>query len=232
VNNYDVFCITETLLKENHQTLLIPNYYIFKTNCSLGDRGIAMLVKNNFKITQIVSKIKPYNNVEHLTLKIQDKFNPYFIVSCVYRHTNYLKSDIINIAYMEELFSLHLKNNHDYYVLGDINLPDEKQYNKFIRITDSLNLTQIIDEPTRGKNKLDLILINNPLKLNNKKVLQPHLSDHSLTECTMNYSKTSHKTKVVNYRDFKSINNEILNLKINYEYFSNQSNYNNVSCFK
>ena len=74
---------------------------------------------------------------------------------------------------------------------GDFNLPgwdwQNKQlkpackypyiHHRFGELLDDHNLTQIVDEPTRGKNTLDLVATNSPAKINRVKII-PGISDH------------------------------------------------------
>ena len=76
---------------------------------------------------------------------------------------------------------------------GDFNLPSMNwkaettspgcknisYYEQFLTILKDSNLTQLIDEPTRGENILDLIFTTNPTLLHSSQVL-PGISDHDI----------------------------------------------------
>ena len=90
-----------------------------------------------------------------------------------------------------------LKNtNSNIYIAGDFNLPGidldlgitefnsrfKSQHDRFLDILNDHNLCQIVKEPTRGSNILDLFLTNNPsliIKQSNLPALGD--SDHDIT---------------------------------------------------
>ena len=48
-NDYDILCLSETLLKPDQKILPFPNYNIFRKDAIQGERGIAILIKTSFK---------------------------------------------------------------------------------------------------------------------------------------------------------------------------------------
>ena len=57
------------------------------------------------------------------------------------------------------------------------NCPTPAQHNLFIDILADHGLSQIVDQPTRGENTLDLIAVNNITLVNRSEVI-PGISDH------------------------------------------------------
>ena len=79
------------------------------------------------------------------------------------------------------------------WLAGDMNLPglewsstqlkpascSPSQYTLFLDILVDHGLTQVIDQPTRGDNTLDLLVMNNPTLVNRTEIL-PGISDHNI----------------------------------------------------
>ena len=98
-------------------------------------------------------------------------------------------SDIINLeAFGDALSKLSKKSNSIVLVGGDFNFPGWDWKNKTLKpktqyvnlhniFADTLadnGLSQLIEEPTRGKNTLDLIITNRPRHINRTKILPGH----------------------------------------------------------
>jgi len=209
LNNIDILCVSESLLKPEHQIIPIPNYNIIRCDMTGKGRGIAIIVstKLTFKIFSLkTSDINSNNNIEHITLKIQlNKFKS-FLVTCVYRHTSYDKKVRENdYKSFESLFTSLIATSNDFYILGDFNLPKHKHISPLVNIMTDLNLTQIISKPTRMKNILDLIIVNNPLSLQSHVIHPPVLSDHSLIECTINIKKPKSIKRKIIYKNYNNL---------------------------
>lgn len=129
LNEIDILCISETRLKPFHILRNIPGYNIYRKNAKPDshDRGVAILVKDNLKVEQVQNNIKESLNIEYLSIIVQYKFNKSFLVSCIYRHPNYLKTNLnTDYEFLEELFSDCTRSNKSIYILGDFNLRDDK----------------------------------------------------------------------------------------------------------
>jgi hypothetical protein len=71
------------------------------------------------------------------------------------------------------------------------------------------NLTQLIDEPTRKKNKLDLIFINNTSSVTNCGLQQIAMSDHDLIYCDLNFQKPVLMKKSFKWRNIKYMDKDL-----------------------
>ena len=66
---------------------------------------------------------------------------------------------------------------------------------KFGDILDDHNLVQMIEEPTRGKNTLDLIITNSPSKVISTEVI-PGISDHCIATIEMDVTPVRRRQKL------------------------------------
>ena len=71
-----------------------------------------------------------------------------------------------------------------------------KQLNKLTEVTENFGLVQIIDEPTRDKNTLDLIFTNNVEMFTDIDVTGSGISDHKRVELTTNLTKNTQSTRI------------------------------------
>merc|ERR1711872_905134 len=62
----------------------------------------------------------------------------------------------------------------------------QKQFNKLLEVTDKHHLVQMIEEPTREENTLDLIFTNNPEIITQLDISKTIMSDHNIIEVTTN----------------------------------------------
>ena len=104
--------------------------------------------------------------------------------------------------------------NDSIIVVGDFNLPKftwvdcepsvrpdcscRSVYDSFVEILDDFNLVQIVTEPTRHENVLDLILTSNPILVSKVECL-PGLSNHDivLAEVAIKPAQTKQKRKKI-----------------------------------
>ena len=67
-------------------------------------------------------------------------------------------------------------------------------YESFVEILDNFNLVQIVTEPTRHDNVLDLILTSNPTQVSKVDCI-PGLSDHDIVSVEVAIKPTQAKQK-------------------------------------
>ena len=67
---------------------------------------------------------------------------------------------------------------------GTIN--QQKQFEKLIEVIDKHHLVQMIEEPMREENTLDLIFTNNPEIITQLDISKTIMSDHNIIEVTTN----------------------------------------------
>merc|ERR1712240_774515 len=62
----------------------------------------------------------------------------------------------------------------------------QKQFNKLLEVTDKHHLVQMIEEPTREENTLEMIFTNNPEIITQLDISKTIVSDHNIIEVTTN----------------------------------------------
>ena len=80
------------------------------------------------------------------------------------------------------------------------------QYEKLQQITSEYFLTQVIEEPTRGNNILDLLYTNNLDVLLNVKIDQTNMSDHNIIYCSTTYMMKEADPVPVEEKQFLNLN--------------------------
>jgi hypothetical protein len=136
-------------------------------------------------------------------------------VSCVYRHPDYsaLTLDEDNRTLSDFLCTLK-ELNLSFYVLGDFNLRD--QYIRPLLTTlKRMNLNQLINVPTRKDKLLDLIIVNDFLKIMSVNVFDASIADHMLIECQINIRRPQAKSRTIHFRAFNKVNMEMLLADLN-----------------
>ena len=99
------------------------------------------------------------------------------------------------------------------------NRPKEISYHKeFINILNDNGLTQLVTKPTRLENTLDLMITNNPTRVNSTDIL-PGISDHEISLCELDISPTMNKQvkrSIPLYRkaDWELLSDHITNIEI------------------
>ena len=132
-----------------------------------------------------------------VNISLSDKMS--FIVICIYRKPT------AKIEFYDQLKALLKSLNHkkEIILIGDFNVNwDNKKDRKNLKsITDSFNLLQLIDQPTRltnlSKTKIDLLFSNKPERITKTYNLITGLSDHNMIFLSRKLSKNrllnSHK---------------------------------------
>ena len=153
------------------------------------------------------------------------------IVSCKPLYiAAYYRPDATDAESLEQLAvsmdKLPQGNSH-IWLAGDMNLPgidwpstdlktsccSPAQHNRFLDILADRGMTQMIDQPTRGENTLDLIAVNNPTLVNRTEVL-PGISDHDIVFaeidiCPKRYKQTKRKIPIYKKGDWKKVEEEM-----------------------
>jgi len=205
--NYDILCITESLLKPFHLIADFPGYNMIRSDIQKkGQRGVAVIYKTELKTSHYILKYDDLsNNLELISIKVQSSYFKSFIISCVYRHPLYTKQTLSNdLESLDYVYKDFLSSNLNFLSLGDFNLRDH-HIKPLLDNLDQLNLEQLIDKPTRQQNKLDLMITNAVSFVSKVRVYEPFLSDHCLTDCAFNIRKPPCDKKVIQLRPYKSI---------------------------
>ena len=168
--NYpDFIALTETWLNDSYPDSSFPchsNYSIFrKDRKSSTGGGVALLVKNNISCCQIETDL--LDPLEAIAVEVFCGDDVSFILLNVYKpnvsDTHLLRPLFDALCYLRTLGKRLI-------VMGDFNLPDinwsthsapqAHLQDKFLDCFISNGLTQFVNEPTRGKNILDLVFSN------------------------------------------------------------------------
>ncbi|VDI37763.1 Hypothetical predicted protein [Mytilus galloprovincialis] len=218
---------------ESHLDPQIASSEVFPINYSnpyrkdrkLGEGGVFIAAKSDLITTEI--NIKTDCEIVWATLTVQGSF-PIYIGSYYRRPSS--KTDMIEeLEKSIEQITSKVKNNMPHIILGgDFNLPDinwdnttvntNPQYgqeinSKLVEIVTENDFIQMVKEPTRGKNILDLILTNNP-GLIERTQTQPGMSDHEIVITDINikaktYRKKPRNVYIYKKADMNSLQNDI-----------------------
>ena len=114
------------------------------------------------------------------------------IISSVYRAPTVPVTPVLEI--LEEFISRHSREDcpPDVFMLGDFNMPQinwtsvsADQGNALIDFAERNFLTQLVREPTRGRNILDIVLTNRVDYVLDTDVSATPMSDHSMVSCVL-----------------------------------------------
>ena len=221
---FDIFTFSESWLNSN-----IPNYLIETTNYNIlrQDRiwnnngsntpkrggGIGAYIKTDFvTLTTHLSKYnRNNNNIESFWFEVIMPNSKNVIVCVLYRPPDGNISEFCEIL-TTDTNDISITGNKDIFILGDYNInynqkktPDMKSLIEFEQLT---NLRQLISEPTRNNNTIDLIYTNCD-DVSNSGVYDILISDHELIFCTRKKSKICYNH--INYlgRSYRQYNKEV-----------------------
>ena len=227
-NNVIMLNLTETWLNESIvEDAKINDYQIFRSDRRRNirnDRGGAVIyLSNQFEANEI-SNIG-VQKCEMIAIEIE-KLNTINIV--IYRPPDTTSSVFLNIIKeLKKILSSLESPEPTIIISGDFNFPfvkwirdtsngcrweikpnscskiDEKsQFNSLISLFDKYNLVQVVEEPTREKNTLDLIFTNDINIFTDIEVTKSNLSDHNLIELTTNYNTNMYQTNTNEAKNF------------------------------
>lgn len=206
----DIMVITETWLHPNidNSELCPPGYNIVRKDRASRGGGIAIFFKQSYQLTPVSMSI----DYEVLLCKLTCH-NVSLMVCAVYRPPNTPVSMIIDLnTYLLQ----HVKCSTNFILLGDFNLPcidwdtlsahsqDRANGEALIDLAFSLNLTQIINSPTRFESLLDLVFLSDNLgsKEYSFEVVEG-ISDHDMVHVSISLGQTPRsRTTVVSIPDF------------------------------
>jgi len=212
-NEVDVFCISETKLDESMKVMNIPGYNFIRRDRTGFGGGVGMYLKSAFRYTEfnLKSVDSGQGKIESISVKAQIGNRKSFIVCSLYRPKFSLSLADLEILenYFEELHNYR----YPFYVCGDFNIHLEDTDKTFTRKFNSLltkfNLVELIQKPTRGNARLDLIITNNPIPCLSSYVFRPTLTtDHEATLCVIPLSKPKPTPITISYRAYDRINYE------------------------
>ena len=244
----DIVLGTESHLDNSFKNAEIfpSTYEVIRHDRNHNGGGVFIAYKNNLIITEITDIGK---NCELVVAKLMLVNQPDLYIGVYYRPPSQKVEGII--ALREDLEKISKINAINILIGGDFNVPsinwetnsidENPQYGQEINntmletISDQF-LTQIVDEPTRGKNILDLIFTTNPSQLG-RTTITPGISDHEavVVEFTGKLKinkKPPRKIYLYNKADSETVYEEIAVLK---NTFLTESPYRNAeenwTCF-
>lgn len=205
-HNLDVFCVTETWLKDSisDNVINVNNYSIARKDRSLAQHGgVCIYIKNSINYT-ILREYEDPNSAEVLWVKLTPNRLPRgyscLVVGVIYHPPT--ANDQILINYLLDALSRIECSipNAGFILAGDFNRADISQ------LTCQFHVCQMVPFPTRGERILDLVLTNLVEFYDVPKNVSPFgLSDHCtigiFPKCRVKQSCPTRKT--VKTRDLK-----------------------------
>uniref|UniRef100_A0A8C7Q8L7 Reverse transcriptase domain-containing protein n=1 Tax=Oncorhynchus mykiss TaxID=8022 RepID=A0A8C7Q8L7_ONCMY len=200
--NPDVLAVSESWLRKTtkNSEILIPNYNIFRQDRTAKGDGVAIYCKDCLQSSVLLSRSVP-KQFELLLLKIHLSKNKSLTVAACYRPPSAPSCALDTIC---ELIAPHLSS--ELVLLGDLNWNMLNTPAILQSKLDALNLTQIINEPTRYLPKalntgtlIDIILTNFPSKYTSAVFNQ----DLSLIACIRNGSAVKRPPLITVKRSLK-----------------------------
>ena len=223
----DIIAVTETFL-DTQNIDLISEYQLNGFKLFTRDRqgrrggGVAIYVRHDLNPVVITQNT---DTVEHLSVQIQTKVTK-FAVCIVYRPPGQTQ-ELDTIMY-RNLSSI--TQRHHSVILGDFNLPQinwqtlqgvEAESHRMLQFVEDNFLFQLVTEPTRENNLLDLILTTQEHLLDNVRVgEQLQNCDHNMVRFTIRapvLSKSTRKNQLnFNRADYLGLRQELTNMHIDY----------------
>lgn len=216
-NCYDVIGVSETWLRPEvpDNIININGYNVVRRDRHARGGGVALYIRSNFKFSVRFSSSEIY--LEEIWVELETFRNKY-IVGVFYRPPKGGVPEFLNI--LEQRLSDF--QPHEIICGGDINLDllnfDSKYTHTFYDYIDSLNLQQIVKEPTRVTNTcvslLDVILVSNDKNNFESGVKDTGISDHFLTFYNFQHNEEN-ITKKFKFRNLKGIDRDLLHNFLN-----------------
>ncbi|KAL7865358.1 hypothetical protein SRHO_G00106050 [Serrasalmus rhombeus] len=208
----DIIVLTETWLRHctNDEDIALNNFILHrKDRVSMGG-GVVIYTNVNLQANVLcaVSKEKCY---EFLALQVSLGKNNSFVLIGIYRPPSAPHSAVEELADLLSKFSAS-----ELLVLGDFNLKWLSNASDHLKeICGNLNLTQLINEPTRPNLKeptkstlIDLILSNKADKITASGVFELGISDHCPIGCIRNSCTNKTGSRLVVRRNFNNFNEQ------------------------
>jgi hypothetical protein len=212
--NPDIIFGTETWIDSNiKDSQIFPSgYTIFRKNRNCGGGGVLIAVKDIFIVTSV---LELQTDCEIVWCKLELVGHKTVYLSCFYNP----KTSNEN-GYLEFERSINRADtitNAFIITAGDFNLPGWETkslkantqhvniHHKFTDILDDHGLVQMVEEPTRESNTLDLIITNFPNCFNRIETI-PGLSDHDIVFAelkTIPTKRTQRPRKIPLYKKAK-----------------------------
>ncbi len=208
-NYYDVICVSETWLNESiiDQTVVAGYpYNVFR--CDRINRlggGCAIFVSQLLCAKHVTISINlPLSHLQAVCVEITHESHS-FAVCCIYNPPGYLQ---LCIDALSDLIKYVCEKFPSVCFIGDFNMPDyvhnafsHTRYQNFVNSVVAFGLDQLVRDPTRQHNFLDLIFCSDYLKCSKVVSLPPFCdSDHSSLTFNTFVVKSKCKAQSVTYR--------------------------------
>ena len=219
-SNIDIALITETWLTEqcNNTTATVKSYGYSIIHSHRNDTkggGTAIIFKTTLSISLVNLDIDGIMTFEYTTACVKCSSDMKVLLVCVYR------TGPICEAFFKDLNSLLevVAQRFDYILIGgDFNIHVEKatshETTELLEILNSYNMSQLVDLATHQQGgTIDLLFDNsNVIDPKTLKVdTNCSYSDHYPITCkTHKFSPSAKETKIITYRDFKTVDKEML----------------------
>ena len=211
-NSYDIIGVSETWLRPHttNNIINIPGYNLVRRDRLTRGGGVALYIKGSLNYT--ISYSSANETLEELWVELSIPYKKY-IFGVMYRPPRGKLSDFLDI------FEKRISDFQPAEIIcgGDINLNllnlSDKNRNLFYDSIESLNLQQIIREPTRmlgvTTSLVDIILIPSEEQHFQSGTQDLGISDHNLTFCQLQYDMKTTK-EYIHTRNLKNIDRDLL----------------------
>ncbi len=208
-DNVIIMNITETWLNEEKQDDKIPNYTTYrsdrKSKIKTKGGGAAIYVRDGFEAKLI---LEDYEESSEIIAVYIENLNLVNIV--IYRPPDTESKDFEKIMNKTKKLLSEMEIKEPTIIIsGDFNFPfitwkrgttnacdwkdkkdkygkldHQKQFKTLTKVMDEGGLTQVVEEPTREDNTLDLVFTNYPEMFTQIDVTKTNMSDHNIIELT------------------------------------------------
>lgn len=211
--NIDIFCLSETFLTDEFSNfeLNIPNYDFIRKD--RGSHGGGLIIYTKSDISCIHREDLEVDGIEMLWLEVRNNKQKPILLCYVYRPPSATIEWTETVEYSVEKANSETK---EILFLGDVNfnlLCQTSSVKSWIKKTENLNLTQLVQTPTRvtdtSETLIDHVYSNTPENIVSVTVPQYSISDHYPVCVTRKVSKSFSRGpvhKFICYRDTKSFN--------------------------
>ena len=195
-HNAGIVSLTESHLHSDIRDaeISIPGYELYRCDRhGAKNGGVVTYVKSSFNMGTRQILTKSIGNVESMVLKMR---NPDMLLIVMYRPPGVQLSVFASVMQeVKSIIELYENSRTSIVITGDLNMPCidwktesihggtrglQEQAHILLEITSSFYLVQIIDQPTRGANLLDLCFVNNEELIYRTELIDTVISDHRL----------------------------------------------------
>lgn len=183
----------------------IDEFVLYRADRPSRGGGVATYVSSKYNSQRVTPNIEPVN-FECLFININLNINKKMIIGNIYRPPSAPADSMKNILSTID----SLERHNELIILGDFNSNwlDRSSSNDR-NLVKSVNLTQIINEPTRvgqySSSLLDWILVTNPERITKSGVLSDCLSDHSIIFCVWKIKVPTSSPRYIEVKQCKNL---------------------------